>query len=384
MYSRYDKYMPFIESGSAIIPIPYIAEVLGISCSDAICDLQEMAALGYIGNGAYINYKDCTLVLKPFGAQETQSPPKSASRSTAFNKKSARNSGSRKTPVMIFFGMVAAISGISSLGGYLDILSYYFSWAILTQAAVSLLVTAAGAGVVAYAFYDKKRSARIEKYIEILDGMPRIKLSRLAEYAMIPIDTVKKDVDHMLKKDILGAKAHLSSDRSELLFFYEEEEASEKTSEKKQETKVEDRYDEILKEIRKLDDDIENEPVSERIRAIEDITRKIFALVREHPEKESEIKTFMSYYLPTTLKLLRSYSLFERQGIKGENIDSTLSDIERILDTLVSGFSGQLDRMFKSDALDISADIEVLESMMSRDGLSGGSAFQIKPDKKQE
>ena len=75
-----------------------------------------------------------------------------------------------------------------------------------------------------------------------------------------------------------------------------------------------------------------------------------------------------------------AYSLFEKQEVKGENIDSTLSDIERILDTLVKGFTRQLDRMFRADALDISTDIEVLESMMEQDGLTGGTAFQTAPD----
>ena len=128
-----------------------------------------------------------------------------------------------------------------------------------------------------------------------------------------------------------------------------------------------------MKEIRTLNDEIADPAVSERIYKIEDLTGKIFRTVEEKPEKQPQIKSFMSYYLPTTLKLLHSYSLFEKQGISGENIDEARKDIERILDTLVQGYTQQLDQLFQSDAMDISADINVLESMMQKDGLSGES-----------
>ena len=85
----------------------------------------------------------------------------------------------------------------------------------------------------------------------------------------------------------------------------------------------------------------------------------------------------MSYYLPTTLKLLDSYATFEKQGITGENIDSARMNIEKTLDTLVQGFSQQLDQLFTADVLDISADIDVLENMMKKDGLTGGDDFQV-------
>ena len=45
-------------------------------------------------------------------------------------------------------------------------------------------------------------------------------------------------------------------------------------------------------------------------------------------------------------------------------------DIEKIINTMVPAFEKQLDRLFQADALDISTDIEVLETMMAKDGLT--------------
>ena len=42
----------------------------------------------------------------------------------------------------------------------------------------------------------------------------------------------------------------------------------------------------------------------------------------------------MQYYLPTLLKLLRSYDHMEEQGIRGENIRRTMQEIETVLDTV--------------------------------------------------
>ena len=125
-----------------------------------------------------------------------------------------------------------------------------------------------------------------------------------------------------------------------------------------------------LREIRQLNDDIENERVSERIDRIGALTASIFRVVREKPERAEEVRKFMNYYLPTTLKLLKSYSLMEKQSYQGENIQQSRKKIEDVLYTLVHAFEQQQDKLFQSDALDVETDISVLETMMASDGLT--------------
>lgn len=125
-----------------------------------------------------------------------------------------------------------------------------------------------------------------------------------------------------------------------------------------------------LREIRQLNDDIENDLVSERIDRIGTLTASIFRVVREKPERADEVRKFMNYYLPTTLKLLKSYSLMEKQSYQGENIQQSRKKIEDVLGTLVHAFEQQQDKLFQSDALDVETDISVLETMMASDGLT--------------
>ena len=110
--------------------------------------------------------------------------------------------------------------------------------------------------------------------------------------------------------------------------------------------------------------------ISQKVDKIEELTAKIFKIVDESPDKRPRIDRFLSYYLPTTTKLLRAYSTFEKQGIKGENISKAKEKIARTLDTLISGFELQLDQLFEADVMDIAAEINVLENLMKQDGLS--------------
>ena len=126
-----------------------------------------------------------------------------------------------------------------------------------------------------------------------------------------------------------------------------------------------------VEEMKRLDENIEDEKISQAIRELERTSQAIFQQVREAPEKLPQIRKFMDYYLPTTLKLLNAYDRMSSVGVGGENIDSAKERVEAIMDTIVAAFDKQLDGLFGAEALDVSADITVLETMLAREGLAG-------------
>lgn len=150
-----------------------------------------------------------------------------------------------------------------------------------------------------------------------------------------------------------------------------QEEATEKSEPVRQPDAFsrEDDFEAKLREIRNLNDEIDDEGVSNRIDRIGELTASIFTVVRRKPERADEVKKFMNYYLPTTFKLLKSYALMEKQSYQGENIVASRKKIEDILDSLITAFEQQQDRLFRTEALDVEADIQVLETMMAKDGL---------------
>ena len=125
-----------------------------------------------------------------------------------------------------------------------------------------------------------------------------------------------------------------------------------------------------IAEMKRLDLNIEDPEISADIVHLQQTSEKIFSYVRERPEKLSDIRKFMDYYLPTTLKILNSYDRMSAQGVSGENIDTTLERIQNLMHTVVAAFDKQLDFLFGEEALDISTDITVLENMIACEGLS--------------
>ena len=125
-----------------------------------------------------------------------------------------------------------------------------------------------------------------------------------------------------------------------------------------------------LRRLCKADEAIENEEISAAIVRMQEVSFRIFAYICDHPQKVGQIRKFMNYYLPTTLKLLDSYDRMSRQDVKGENITQSMTEIERIMQTIVLAFEKQLDALFQDEAMDISTDITVLESMLTQEGIS--------------
>ena len=126
-----------------------------------------------------------------------------------------------------------------------------------------------------------------------------------------------------------------------------------------------------LAEMHRLNDNIADPKISAQIDHMEEVTVKIIAHVVEHPQKLGQIRKFLNYYLPTTLKLLNAYDRMDATGVSGANIDGTMGKIETMMDTIVTAFDRQLDALFGDEALDISTDITVMENMLAREGLGG-------------
>ena len=126
-----------------------------------------------------------------------------------------------------------------------------------------------------------------------------------------------------------------------------------------------------LGEMRRLNDSIEDEKISAQIDHLEEVTGKIIDQVVARPKKLSQIRRFLDYYLPTTLKILNAYDRMDAAGISGSNINATKGKVESMMDTIVQAFDRQLDALFGEEALDISTDITVMENLLAREGLGG-------------
>ncbi len=213
----------------------------------------------------------------------------------------------------------------------------------------------------------QKQAARYRSYLAMIGTHSSVSISALASAAGSSPKQVREDLEDMLEDGFFpGGFLDLGEDR--LVVSGDGLEDTPPTA--KPESAPQEAEDAILAEIRAVNDAVDNEKLSAQINHIGVITAKILDYQRSHPEKSPQLHSFLSYYLPTTLKILRAYGQLEDQEVSGENITAAMNRIEGMMDKVVEGFEKQLDQLFQGDTMDITADVEVLERMLAKDGLS--------------
>lgn len=126
-----------------------------------------------------------------------------------------------------------------------------------------------------------------------------------------------------------------------------------------------------LGELGKLYSSIDDTEIRKKINEIMRITDKIVQDAIDDPSDIPQIKKFLNYYIPTTIKLLNAYDRMGAQGIQGENIDKSMKSINEMLDVAIEAYRKRLDSLFENQALDIETDIDVMNTMLAREGLAG-------------
>ena len=122
-------------------------------------------------------------------------------------------------------------------------------------------------------------------------------------------------------------------------------------------------------ELRRLQNAIPDMPMRKKLDGIIDVTDKIFKHLLDEPDDYKQVRRFADFYLPATIKLLHTYDRFGQSGTRGNNITGTMERIETALETILDSYRKFFDSLFEDQALDIETDIQVLESILKREGL---------------
>jgi len=129
---------------------------------------------------------------------------------------------------------------------------------------------------------------------------------------------------------------------------------------------------EMITEIRRENDLIPDSSLSAKLDRLEYMCSEVFRAVYDKPHKASQIRKFMEYYLPTTLKMVKGYRMLGERGITGQDALNARSRIDDALGVVLQGCEKMLDKLYQDDVLDLETDIDVLEQMLKRDGLTEG------------
>lgn len=313
----------------------------------------------------------------------------SAAKNTVRKVTETPNYSDKGAKTMKIIGAVVGILGcVAMLSAVSDNLSYAYHynewWYFARQLFYPMGMMAGGVSLLLGSGAMKRRQRRFATYLRTAGQKAAVPLDYLARAADVSRKRVEKDVNLMLEKGMWGDEAYI--DLGSGMLFKSQEAATayfdaahrakaEQEQPQQPAAPAPEGYAAILAQIRDLNDRIADERLSAQMDRMEQVAGRIFRLIEEDENKRAAAGTFLSYYLPTTLKLLRSYDELSRQGVSGQNITGTMEKVESMMDTIVLAFEKQLDGLFGDQAMDISTDITVLDNMMAREGLTGGNAL---------
>jgi 5-bromo-4-chloroindolyl phosphate hydrolysis protein len=287
------------------------------------------------------------------------------------------------------FGLAALVGLLAFLAGEAGFVS---SLVLLVFTILFVLLAASGGRLVA-------RNQRFRRYVRVIGDKSYCQVERLAAAIGKHVDYVQRDLLDMLDKGYF-LEGHLDAGQTTLMLDAEtyrqyelatkeqerrvakeqKEQAAQKYSEEVQQ--ILDEGEDYIRHIHECNDAIPGEVMSEKLAKLESIMTRIFAQVKKQPESAGDLRKFMTYYLPTTTKLVDAYRDLDGQPEYGSNVANTKKEIEDTLDTINEAFENLFDSLFENTAWDISSDISTMKVMLQQEGLTGNKDFKV--NKQQE
>jgi hypothetical protein len=302
-------------------------------------------------------------------------------------KKSKSVSGNLQRGFGWFFGVMFGITLLS--GG-------------VTTSVSSIVVWSAFMGLSVFGIFAGQLKINninnAKRYYNYIKDREYIDIAELARMTGESVGNVTKNLEAILKQGIFP-DAHFDASRSTLILNnrayrnyieIEEQRRQLEVSEKIADSELKDsdaaasltdeqkaewislisEGEDYIRKLRKLNDDIPGEIISQKLDNLEKLLKEIFARVKVKPEESSQMKKFMEYYLPTTVKLVDKYKEFDKISFPSNEIINAKTEIENTLDTINQAFIEMLNNLFKNDVYDASSDAQVLTTMLAKEGLT--------------
>lgn len=291
-------------------------------------------------------------------------PPKAeqAKKGKEKNDNPAQAPVSKGRSLLMVFGWLLLLLGFTAMFSPLDA---GHVWQAIQWISVGL----AGAGMIFASWFKGRKESSYLKCVRVVGNRSVIDLNTLASALGRKPRDMERDLDDMVERGYFGDAAFYDRERDILIISPDKAEGELKKAVRFS-TEGKDKYELLLLELDRVILRLKDEEMLQKAATIRELAAAIFQTVRENPEKQSRITSFLNYYFPTTLKLMENYADFAAQTYQGENVSKSKERIEGAADTIIDAYRRQLDSLYLSESLDVDSDIDVLETMLKRDGLA--------------
>ena len=311
-----------------------------------------------------------------------------------------RTIGSVSSVLLKVFGGIA--TGLTGTFALIMMLASIMDGALFPLLLFSLGLLAGSIGMILIGVKQKKRLDKAEYYLKLAGNNHYINVSDIAQYTGESKKKVLAELRQFIRRGFYP-EGHLDAKGTCLMLdnkIYSEyleiekqrriQAKEERQERKKQQESVPEQSagagteleqlisegQEYILQLRMMNDHIQGEEISAKLFRLESLLKQIYARLEEHPEQLPQLKKFLEYYLPTTLKLVASYEEFDAMSEQGPNIVEAKAEIEKTMDTINDAFAELLNRLYRDTAFDVTTDAQVLQTMLAQEGLTGGNDFE--------
>ena len=311
-----------------------------------------------------------------------------------------RSIGSVSNVLLKVFGGIA--TGLTGAFALIMMLASIMDATLFPLLLFSLGLLAGSIGMILVGVMQKKRLDKAEYYLKLAGNNHYINVSDIAQFTNESKKKVLAELRQFIRQGFypeghLDSKGtclmldnkiyseYLEIEKQRRIQAKEAREAkrSEQESIPEQSAVVKTELEQLIAEgqvyidqLRIMNDHIQGEEISAKLFRLESLLKQIYARLEEHPEQLPQLKKFLEYYLPTTLKLVAAYEEFDAMSEQGPNIVEAKAEIEKTMDTINDAFAELLNRLYRDTAFDVTTDAQVLQTMLAQEGLTGGNDFQ--------
>ncbi len=285
--------------------------------------------------------------------------------------------------------LIMLVACFGAVPTYVQVLMYSDQYNVYAISAItgSVLSVCLNIYIIFRILYMKKFGIRYEQYLNILRFKNVELVDDIASCTKISANRVMKDISLAVKRKLIP-QGHFTSDNLAFIvsdkgyavykekqavydrYYKKEFDERQRMKERPEEIqRILDQGQQYIDKIHTSNDIIKDKIISKKLERMEKIVTTIFHEVDINPKQADKLGMFMSYYLPTTDKLLQAYIDIDEKNIKGKTLKKTKKDIEDALDKILDSFEGLLDKFYEEQDMDVSSEISAMETLMKQEGL---------------
>ena len=128
----------------------------------------------------------------------------------------------------------------------------------------------------------------------------------------------------------------------------------------------------MIRQVREENQKNPDEELSQKMDELERVSLMILSAIEDNPRKAAQVRRFIDYYLPTTLKMLKNVRVLNEKQVHGQDADQLRAHVSSGVSSVITACQRLLGSLYKDEILDVSTDIDALRQTLKRDGLADG------------